>query len=363
MSIAYRGNDWMLHRFGQLVLISCFLTSSLYGAKKADSQRTAIQIRAENFTVPPSTGPLTHILVRNTGDETSAVTVEPKFPDGWRWTPKHRTVTIEPHQVKRLPFTIEKAIDVESNRYAIEIAVRSDSDKTVHRQSVVCASAPYFKPKIDGRFKDWTDAIPVTFITAGKKTVVSTFWNKRYFCLYVQVEEDELNSYKKGATQIDAVQFALARHDAITGSAPLAKAQRCEFLVVDSAGMFAKDKCFSLIKPGEELSVTQQQRALETLELKEAEVVVKRKGSTTHYECAMPFAAMPLIRPDVGREIAFSVLIHDGDGTGLRDWGKASGLWPEQRNRFAWCQWESATWPAETPYDSKLEWGLCSSKH
>jgi hypothetical protein len=219
------------------------------------------------------------------------------------------------------------------------------------------------KPKIDGKFKDWAEAIPVTFTTTGKKTVISTYWNKHYFCLYVQVEEDKLCSYKKKAALIDAVQFALAPRNTVTTSVPTAGAQRYEFLVVNFEGLFAKDKCFFLIKPGVKLSVTQQRRPLETLELKEAQVVVKRQGRTTHYECAIPFTVMSQIKPDVGREIQFSILVHDPDGTGVRDWGKAVGLWPEQRNKFAWCAVDVVEFSGAQPYDSKIEWGLCSSKH
>ena len=345
------------YRFVQFAVLTSISACVLLAGAAGGAE---IAVRAENFTVPPSSGPLAHILVRNSGDTTSAVTVEPKFPDGWRWTPKQRTVSIEAGQTQRLAFAIEKAADVESNRYPIEIAILVGSNEIVHRQTLVCASAPYFKPKIDGKFKDWDDAIPATFTTKDKKTTVSTYWNKKQFCLYVQVEEDELNSYKKCAAQIDAVQFAVGTSKATTPTSPNSKAQRYEFLLVDSG---KRDKCFALIKPDDELSVTQHQRPLDPLEFKEAQLIVKRKGRITSYECAIPFAAMPLIRPDVGRQIAFSILVHDGDGTGVRDWGKAAGLWPEQRNRFAWCRWGSADWPGETLYDSKLEWGLCSSKH
>ncbi|MCP4256251.1 MAG: hypothetical protein GY774_01835 [Planctomycetes bacterium] len=352
----------MICRLFQFVLLNVLIAGALCLAAN-ETSNNHILVRAENFTVPPATGPLTHILVRNLHDRAYTVTVQPRFPAGWQRAPTNRTVTIEPHQVKRLPFTIEKAAGVKSNRYPVEITVLSGSDKTVYSQNIVCASAPYFKPKIDGNFKDWSNAIPVTFTTAGKKTIVNTFWSKRYFYLYVQVEEDKLYSYKKKAGLIDAVQFALASRNAVTASTTEAKAERYEFLIVDSAGFFAKDKCFYLIKPGTELSVTQQRRSLEKLELKEAQVVVKRQGRITHYECAVPFGIMPAIKPDVGREIAFSVLVHDPDGTGIRDWGKAAGLWPQQRNRLAWCKWNPMKWPTDPPYDSKLEWGLCSSKH
>lgn len=353
----------MVNRLGQILLLNCVAVGVLLGAADGGGPLGDLEVRAESFTVPPATGPLAHIQVRNSGEAACTVTIEPRFPDGWRWSPKQRQVSIGPDEVKRVPFAIEKAADVESNRYPIEIAVLSGSAKKVHHQEVVCASAPYFKPKIDGKFKDWVDAIPVTFTTAGKKTVVSTYWNKRYFYLYVQVEEDKLSSYKKNSERSDAVQFAVTRGGAKTGSTPTAGAERYEFLLVDSAGMFAKDKCFFLIQPGVELSVTQERRPLETLELKEAQIVVKRQGRITHYECAIPFSAMPTIKPDVGREICFSLLVHDPDGTGLRDWGRAAGLRPGRRNPFAWCAWGAVDWSAEPAYDGKLEWGLCSSKH
>ena len=38
---------------------------------------------------------------------------------------------------------------------------------------------------IDGATEDWGDAIPVTWTTDGKKTVVSTYWNRRRFALLV----------------------------------------------------------------------------------------------------------------------------------------------------------------------------------
>jgi hypothetical protein len=158
------------------------------------------------------------------------------------------------------------------------------------------------------------------------------------------------------------VQFALAPRDAVTASTHGVETQRSEFLLIDVAGMFAKDRCLQLMKPGQESAIARQPRRLDKRDLKDAQIVVKRQGKITHYECAIPFAAIPTIRPAVGREIRFSILVHDSDGTGLRDWGKAAGLWPEQRNRFAWCAWESAQWFDDPPYDSKVEFGLCSSK-
>jgi len=342
----------------------CVLLVLLSGGLSAAALSDRLAVRVENFTVPPSTGPLTHILIHNSGETAQEVTVQPRFPTGWKWTPQQRTLTIAPEQTERVPFTIEKATDLEANRYPVEVAVTCGTNATSHRQTVVCASAPYSKPKIDGKFKDWPDAIPLTFTTEEKDTIVSTYWDKRNFYLYVQVEEGKLRAYKKGASVVDAVQFAIAPRSAVTPDAATAPAQRHEFLLVGAAGPFAKAKCFSLIKAGNALSVAAQYRALSDLaELDGARVVVKRRGKTTHYECAIPFAALSGIRPDVGREIRLSLMVHDPDGTGRRDWGKAAGLWANQRNPLAWCAWGQTSWAEDPPYDSKTEWGLCSSKH
>jgi hypothetical protein len=353
----------MKHRLKRFMILSVWAVGAWGVDLNNVSAQSPILVRAENFTVTPSTGPVMHIRVRNTAGTPSTVTVEPSFPEGWQWTPKHRTVTLKPHQLERVPFAIEKAMDVKANQYPVEIAVKTDAGRSVQQQTLVCASAPHFKPKIDGRFKDWSEAIPVSFISTGRETVVSTYWNQKHFCIYVQVEEDELIAYKKGQAVMDAVQLALAPGRSATSSVASAPAQRYEFLMVKGAGMFAKDRCFCLIKAGTELSVAQQARSLESLAFKEAQVAVKRKGKITHYECAIPWSAMPSIRADVGREISLSFLIHDPDGTGIRDWGQATGLWAEQRTKLAWCALGASVGSKDIPYDSKVEWGLCSSKH
>jgi hypothetical protein len=71
---------------------------------------------------------------------------------------------------------------------------------------------------------------------------------------------------------------------------------------------------------------------------------------------------MPEIKATEGREFRFSVLVHDPDGTGVRDWGEAAGLWPWQRSRLAWASWQGVQWGKEPPFDSAIEWGFCSSK-
>jgi hypothetical protein len=93
-------------------------------------------------------------------------------------------------------------------------------------------------------------------------------------------------------------------------------------------------------------------------------VAIGRIDGVTHYECSLAFRPLrPHIQPIEGREFCFSVLVHDPDGTGLRDWGQAAGLWPWQRNELAWCRFEGCQWGDQPPQDSKLPWGFYSSKY
>ena len=233
----------------------------------------------------------------------------------------------------------------------------------VHRQDAVCTSAPYFRPTIDGKPDDWKDAIPVTFTSGGKKTVISTYWNRKQFALLVAVEEEKLVPWQAdpGPAGCDAVQLAISPDEAPTGSSSDGPSGRYEFLLVATGG--GRGRCFQLAEPATKLGPTQKPRALAPLALEQAEIAVGRSSGYTCYECAIPFKNLAEIRPSEGREFCLSVLVHDPDGTGLRDWGQAAGLWPEERNRLAWSDWPGAKWPSQPPCDNKLPWGLCSSKY
>ena len=66
-------------------------------------------------------------------------------------------------------------------------------------------------------------------------------------------------------------------------------------------------------------------RPLEGLACDDADVVVRREGDVTVYECSFSFGPMrDEIRPMEGREFSMSVLVHDPDDTGLRDLGRAA---------------------------------------
>ena len=286
-----------------------------------------------------------------------------KPPEGWRVTPVQREVVLAKQETKRVSFAIEKGLDAVSNSYAIEVVATGGETRVVHRQNVACASAPYFKPVIDGKRDEWKDAIPVRFTSDGKRTELRTYWNRRSFSLLVAVEEAKLIGQRRSGV-FDGVQLAISPEDSRTATSSDENADRYEFLLAWT-GKGTAGACFRLATPGTRLAATQEDgRALGPLEYSDATVAVTREGGMTYYECSIPFEPMrDRIRPSEGREFFLSVLVHDADGTGIRDWGRAAGLAPWQRSRLAWSRWPGAKWDKQPPYDNKLRWGLCASKY
>jgi len=285
--------------------------------------------------------------------------LKPSFPSDWQVSPLNQNIELKAGETKLIPFAIEKGSDLKANVYGVKVAANG---KQLVDADVVCASTPYYKPDIDGKLNEWGDAIPIKFMTEGKETVVRSYWNKKQFCLSVEVEEDELigltdSSEEKG---VDAIQFALSPGKSVTGTD---KSVRYEYLVTASNSMWTGDKCFKLMTYGDSLANTKDARKLKPLFMDDAEVKVKRSGNITSYEIAVPMKMMKKLRATAGREYNFSLLVHDPDGTGVRDLGSVMNLWPEQRNSAAWSNWELAKWNDYTPYDNKVEFGFCSSIH
>jgi len=324
-----------------------------------------VAVRIASFVVAPAHSPSAVVIVTNQGQAAFEGAVRVAPPEGWRISPDEQPVSLGPGEVKRVAFLVKRGLIRESNRYPLEASVTGAGVTVTRHQEVVTASAPYFKPTIDGATDEWKDAIPVTWTTGRKRTVVSTYWNRRQFSVLVAVEEDELIPYreKPGPAGFDAVQLAVSPKDATTGTSPDDEAARYEFLVA-STGSGTEGKCFLLAEPGMKLAEGQKARELGPLEYDAAKVAVSRRDGVTYYECAVPFRLMRAkIRPSEGREFRLSVLVHDPDGTGIRDWGREAGLGPRERNRLAWSLWPGAKWGDEPPFDNKTEWGLCSSKY
>ncbi len=330
----------------------------------AASATEPVAIRIANFPVAPAHMPAAVVCVRNLLPAPYRGTIRLGLPDGWECSPAEREISLAGGETGRVAFTIRKARPRADNTYPLEAIATGGGTTVTHRQDVVCASAPYFKPRIDGKLDDWEDAIPATFSTSGKKTTISTFWNRRQFSILVAVEEDRLAGIdrKDGDGRFDAVQLAISPRGTVTGTSPEVQATRYEFLLAVTGKGGAT--CFLLTRPGKRLGDTQAIGDLTPLAWDKARVAVKRAGGVTYYECGIPFrGGLTGIRPGEGREFFLSVLVHDPHGTGLRDWGRAAGLWPQTRNRLAWSRWPGGCWQGEPPLDNKAEWGMCSSKY
>ncbi len=333
----------------------------LLGTAADASAGNPVALRVTNMQVAPAHMPAVKVWVKNQSEAAYEGSVTLDLPDGWTLTPPSQKVALKPGETTGVRFTIHDAETREENRYAV-VAVAQGAGAEVRRsQEIVCASAPYFKPEIDGRVDDWKDAIPVTFVTQGKKTTISTFWNRRQFSILVAVEEDQLVPQRDGQP-FDAIQIAISPQGTQTSTSGDGEATQFEFLLT-SSGAGEGGCCFQFAEPGMRLSETQSPRTLKSLEIEGPDLAVWRDGNTTWYEWGVSFSSLSGIRASEGREFYLSVLVHDPDGTGLRDWGEAAGLWPCQRNRFAWSDWQGAKWPQDPPMDNKLEWGMCSSKY
>ena len=322
----------------------------------AGSAEPPLRVRAQNLTVLPSTGPVTHVVVRNplASDYTGSLRVH--WPAGWKVSPPGYPLALQSGELKTLAFTIERGADVAANSYPVRIDVAGNGGEWSITQQIVCASAPYNKPVIDGDLAEWKDAIPVTFTVADRPTTVRTYWSGKQFAVAVEVDEDKWIGTRDATveTGLDAIQFALSPADG---------EGRWEFLVAATDPAAGEGRCYLLCKPGQAAALAAQRRPLAGLELQDAKVAVKRDGRLTRYEVSLPFSLMPELRPTAGREFCFSLLVHDPDATGVRDLGEVMNRWPEDRQPGAWCSWQFVRWGDRTPFSSKIEFGFCSSIH
>ena len=338
--------------------------SIVYGLCGTASAEDPVALRVGSFMVAPAHLPPVIISVKNPGATAYDGTIRVKLPDSWKYAPAEQPISLSPGATGRVRFNIKEARTTEVNSYHVEVTATGAGSTVTHRQEVVCTSAPYFKPEIDGKLDDWDDAIPAAFAWGGKSTVISTYWNRRQFSILVAVEEEKLVPLKEGSAAggFDAVQLALCPQKTVTGTEEDAEATRYEFLLV-SSGEGVEGKCFQLAEPGMKLSEGQAERTLTDLGFEKAKIAVSRKDGVTYYECQIPFRSLSAIKASEGREFFLSVLVHDPDGTGVRDWGRAAGLWPSQRNRLAWSRFTGAQFGDQPPFDNKTQWGMCSSKY
>jgi len=264
-----------------------------------------------------------------------------------------------------MAFLIRSAQGSDQNAFPVEAEISAGDLAVSHRQVIQTAAAPNFRVTVDGNFDEWEAAIPAGWETAGKQTTVSSGWNRRQFALLVAVEESTLLLLEPGENKPrDAVQVAISPRHAQLPKTEVDPVGRWEWLLVPISEN-GPGVCYQLATPDTPLKECRNPRPLEQLRVREVPLWTKRERNTTYYEWAIPMDWLSeKIRPAEGREFNLSLLIHDSDGTGLRDWGEAAGLWPGQRSHAAWSHWPGAVWQLRVPpFDCRTPWGLCSSKY
>ena len=169
------------------------------------------------------------------------------------------------------------------------------------------------------------------------------------------------SSVSTGNSELDAIQFAIAPRKAVTQSKEEELSQRFEYLVIATEN--GNGHCYQLLAPDQPLSVASQKKTLEELRVEKAIVKVTRTDTKTLYEISVPMKPMKKIRATAGREYNFSLLVHDPDGTGVRDLGAVMNLAKNKHNPLSWSQWPGVNWAGYKPFDNKVEFGFCSSIH
>jgi len=347
--------------FALISAISILSAGTLTVAAETD---TPAEIRIENLTLPPANLPLVMVQVKNMTDAPLTGELAIDVPESWRMAATTKPVELEAGATDRVAFAVEKGSTLSINRYPIGATLTVGDKEITTSRTVVAAAAPYYKPTVDGETDDWNDAIPVRFSADEDvpTTIVSTYWNRRTFYVLVEVEEEKLIT-RGDAPQFDAVQIAIAPRKTVTGTEPTDTSERFEFLVVptgDGAGT-----CYRLASPGDTLADTQVASELtDEQEEPRSEVAVARRDGKTIYEVGISFTPIrSTISPSEGREFRMSLLVHDPDGTGVRDWGASVGLKPGPNSQYSWSRWTGEKGSAKDYCDSKTSWGMCSSKY
>lgn len=321
-----------------------------------------VDVRLENFAVMPSTGPVVNAWIRNrTGQPLDAV-VRAQWPEGWKVQPPP-PLSVPPRSTAKAAFTVEQAIDVAQNAYPVTIEVEAGGRVVRSLQEGLVATAPYLKPSIDGLIEDWKDSVPIRFGIGGKGCTATAMscWNRKQFCLAVQVEDERLGASADGLRR-DAIQFALTPSPAGGASAMApGPSPRYEFVVI--AGAAGPAPGFLILRPTDDLNLAAQERSIDSLPCPDVQAVVNRSGNTTTYELAVPMPLLPELRATPGRSFGFSLLVHDAGRAEPLDLGSVMRLWPDQRQVLSWCRWVGAAFGTQPPFDSNIEFGFSSSIH
>ena len=306
--------------------------------------QTRPTVRCHSFLVNPSTGPVAEFDISSETAWRGTLTLTP--PDGWTLDPASHEISLQAGESKCVPYRIIRARETADNAYPFTLTL---SGGIMETQLIRTASAPYFKPKIDGKLDEWKDAIPLRFGPAGSQTTLRTYWDNAALYVAIEVEEKALiPSDKKTADgRFDAVQLYIAPKGATT--------KRHEFLIEPTSK--SKAVCKRLASPD---GTDYKDGMFE----KSATVALQNSKGVTVYEIALPRALLEGLRIDTGSEFRLGLLVHDPDGSGLRDLGSIMNRPASDRTSppTCWTQWKGGCWDT-IPYDGGTAFGCCTSIH
>jgi len=301
------------------------------------------ELRVANLLLSPEQKPNIEVVFETPPDGSVSLGA----PDGWKIVPE--TIAASEGR-KRLVFTVAQGRPSEKNSYDLSVEVqRNDGTTLQHTQQVHVATAPNstldaIGPNEHGvAAEDWNQAIPYAVLVGGKNVRIHSVWNRKQLCLLVGVEGMKLMPAETDSP-FTAVQIAIGsiRSDKALG-------ELYQFLLFADAT--DKGRLVSL-KDGDapqDFSATSASKAF-----------VWQQEETVWFETAIPFAAIPAVKPGEGREFTLSFLIHDAENSAVLDWGR-NCLLPNE-NGEKWARWKGDSIGKTILSAPRSEWGLCSSK-
>ena len=311
------------------LFVSLFLFSTAAGA----------ELRIANLLLSPEQKPNVEVVTKTPINGSVSLSA----PEGWKIVPETITATSD---LKRFVFTVAQGRPNEQNVYALSV---KDGTTVLHRQEVRVATAPNSNIDVVGPNEhgitavDWSHAIPNSVTVHDKQVRIHTVWNRKRLSLLVGIDDMKFVPANTDAP-FTAVQFAVGsvRSDKTFG-------ELYQFLLfADATGK------------GRLVSLNDGDSPRNSPDVDASKTFVWKHERTIWFETAIPFAAIPSVKPGEGRELTLSFLLHDADGKMVLDWGRTCLLPNENDER--WCRWQGDSIGNTVLSTPRSEWGLCSSK-
>ncbi len=174
------------------------------------------------------------------------------------------------------------------------------------------------KPNIDGDLSEWTDAAPIGM---GRQEQIrgKTWRGPTDLSAYAYAKWDESFFYFACAVTDDFIVPPNPEAIATTGDSVSFAVTPDPMLVNSEQGYGSSDMefCFALAKDGQtNLVRTQGTNAHPAGHIDKAIVAIKRNGSRTFYEAAIPWQELGMTPPADARKFGFTVAVNDDDGEG-----------------------------------------------